>query len=229
MIGISIAIVPSGPMPGSTPIRVPTSTPMRQYSRFCTDSATPKPNTRLPNRSMTSIRNPQTADKAGRAPRRTSRPKARLSATDNSRTSTNLNCGPASAEPKISTSSAGTKPAWLISTPNSTKRQRQDHHRPQRPPPRSVAPAMLRRRCAAAQAAHNQVETEQDQDPAEHRRKIAGSHAQRRAEGIVARDQHGRGASRDQHEPSPELSVLEQFALHCRARAEQPAPLRLDG
>jgi hypothetical protein len=30
VIGIRIAIVPSGPMPGSTPINVPTVTPMRQ-------------------------------------------------------------------------------------------------------------------------------------------------------------------------------------------------------
>src|SRR6516164_1988793 len=47
VIGNRIAMVPSGPMPGSTPISVPTDTPIRQYSRFCHDSATPKPKIRL--------------------------------------------------------------------------------------------------------------------------------------------------------------------------------------
>src|SRR4051812_46244473 len=48
-----MAMVPSGPMPGSTPISVPTVTPIRQYSRFCSESATPKPKIRLLKRSMT--------------------------------------------------------------------------------------------------------------------------------------------------------------------------------
>ena len=34
VIGSSIAIVASGPMPGSTPISVPTKTPMKQNQRF---------------------------------------------------------------------------------------------------------------------------------------------------------------------------------------------------
>src|SRR5262245_42169928 len=46
-------MVPSGPMPGSTPISVPTVTPIRQYSRFCSENATSKPWIRLPNKSMT--------------------------------------------------------------------------------------------------------------------------------------------------------------------------------
>ena len=49
--GSSIAMVASGPMPGSTPISVPTSTPMKQYIRFCSENATPKPKTRLLKRS----------------------------------------------------------------------------------------------------------------------------------------------------------------------------------
>src|ERR1044072_5967153 len=52
VIGSSIAMVASGPMPGSTPISVPTETPIRQYSRFCQDSATPKPKIRLWNSSI---------------------------------------------------------------------------------------------------------------------------------------------------------------------------------
>jgi len=40
VIGSSIAIVASGPMPGSTPISVPIKVPSRQYHRFCSDSAT---------------------------------------------------------------------------------------------------------------------------------------------------------------------------------------------
>src|SRR5262245_11363248 len=47
VIGSSMAIVASGPMPGSTPIRVPRNTPMKQYHRFWRVRATVKPNTRL--------------------------------------------------------------------------------------------------------------------------------------------------------------------------------------
>ena len=36
-------MVASGPMPGSTPTMLPTSTPMKQNIRLCGSSATPKP------------------------------------------------------------------------------------------------------------------------------------------------------------------------------------------
>src|SRR5687767_14740730 len=52
VIGSSIAIVASGPMPGSTPISVPRKTPMKQNHRFCSESATLKPRIRLLKRSM---------------------------------------------------------------------------------------------------------------------------------------------------------------------------------
>src|SRR4051812_23148838 len=45
--GRSIAIVATGPMPGSTPMSVPSSTPIRQYRRLTGVSATPKPSARL--------------------------------------------------------------------------------------------------------------------------------------------------------------------------------------
>src|SRR3954471_14034561 len=45
--GNSIEIVAIGPMPGSTPMSVPRSTPTKQYMMFCQCSATPKPMTRL--------------------------------------------------------------------------------------------------------------------------------------------------------------------------------------
>src|SRR6185436_17913976 len=52
VIGSSIAIVASGPMPGSTPISVPRKQPMKQNQRFCQVSATLKPNKRLLSSSM---------------------------------------------------------------------------------------------------------------------------------------------------------------------------------
>src|SRR6185503_21222321 len=52
VIGRSIAIVASGPMPGSTPISVPTSVPMRHSIRLVGVAATEKPCARLTNRSM---------------------------------------------------------------------------------------------------------------------------------------------------------------------------------
>src|SRR5688572_24091216 len=56
--GSSIAIVASGPMPGSTPIRVPSSTPMKQNQRFCSVSATVNPKMRLLNSSMSVFPDP---------------------------------------------------------------------------------------------------------------------------------------------------------------------------
>src|SRR6478735_8126690 len=52
--GSSIAMVATGPMPGSTPIRVPSTQPMKQYSRLTGVTATPKPVMRLEMRSMVS-------------------------------------------------------------------------------------------------------------------------------------------------------------------------------
>src|SRR5258707_1386714 len=43
VIGSSIAMVGIGPMPGSTPISVPSKQPMRQIPRFVSDIAAPKP------------------------------------------------------------------------------------------------------------------------------------------------------------------------------------------
>ena len=40
--GESSSVV-TGPIPGSTPTTVPSSTPTKQYSRFCSVSATPNP------------------------------------------------------------------------------------------------------------------------------------------------------------------------------------------
>src|SRR6185503_10713768 len=47
VIGSSIAMVATGPMPGSTPISVPSRQPISAYSRWIGVNATPKPITRL--------------------------------------------------------------------------------------------------------------------------------------------------------------------------------------
>src|SRR3982751_1865096 len=60
--GSSIEIVAMGPMPGSTPMSVPRSTPMKQYMMFCQCSATPKPITRLFSRSMLASSTPAHAE-----------------------------------------------------------------------------------------------------------------------------------------------------------------------
>src|SRR4051812_33194294 len=52
VIGSSMAMVATGPMPGSTPISVPSSTPISAYSRCIGETATPKPRIRLLKRSM---------------------------------------------------------------------------------------------------------------------------------------------------------------------------------
>src|SRR6185436_10719607 len=52
--GSSIEIVAIGPMPGSTPISVPRSTPMKQSMMLFSESATPKPSARFCRSSMVS-------------------------------------------------------------------------------------------------------------------------------------------------------------------------------
>src|SRR5574339_77731 len=62
VIGSSIAIVASGPMPGSTPISVPRNTPMKQNQRFCQVSATLNPKMRFLKRSRSMSVTPQSLD-----------------------------------------------------------------------------------------------------------------------------------------------------------------------
>jgi hypothetical protein len=47
VIGSSMAMVATGPSPGSTPTSVPSNAPIRQKNRFCGVAATPKPNMRF--------------------------------------------------------------------------------------------------------------------------------------------------------------------------------------
>src|SRR5687768_4446159 len=63
--GSSIAMVATGPTPGSTPIRVPSTQPTKAYSRLMGVKATPKPRVRLLIRSMVSATR-STADDEGR-------------------------------------------------------------------------------------------------------------------------------------------------------------------
>ena len=49
--GRRIEMVASGPMPGSTPTMLPTSTPMKQKIRLCSSKATSKP----PQRSCSAV------------------------------------------------------------------------------------------------------------------------------------------------------------------------------
>src|SRR5690242_577836 len=55
VVGSSIAIVATGPMPGSTPISVPSSAPISACSRLIGVSATPKPVARWVNSSMPAL------------------------------------------------------------------------------------------------------------------------------------------------------------------------------
>src|SRR6476620_437956 len=61
--GSSMAMVATGPMPGSTPISVPSRQPMKQYSRLIGVKATPKPRERLEIRSI--FCDPSAGDETG--------------------------------------------------------------------------------------------------------------------------------------------------------------------
>ena len=100
--------------------------------------------------------------------------------TVSSRTSTNLNSRPADADPKISTASAGMKPACVIRMPNTTSERDS----------RSTPEATVNRDLfAAAQSHDHDVDAEQDEDPAEHGREVAGSHPHRAAERVIPGDE----------------------------------------
>src|SRR4051812_16151869 len=58
VIGSSMAMVAVAPMPGSTPIRVPSSTPIRQKSRFSGVAAVAKPRARLSKSSIVALLEP---------------------------------------------------------------------------------------------------------------------------------------------------------------------------
>ncbi|MNT15573.1 hypothetical protein D3C72_1506350 [compost metagenome] len=51
-MGSSMAMVAVAPMPGNTPIRVPSSTPIRQKNRFSGEAAVEKPRARLLRKSI---------------------------------------------------------------------------------------------------------------------------------------------------------------------------------
>src|SRR5450759_2286471 len=55
VIGSSIAMVATGPIPGNTPISVPRKQPTKQYHKFCKVNATEKPKSRLCKSSMCRI------------------------------------------------------------------------------------------------------------------------------------------------------------------------------
>src|SRR6266478_4942131 len=52
VIGRSMVMVAMGPIPGSTPISVPTMHPMKARPRFCSESAVANPSARLESRSL---------------------------------------------------------------------------------------------------------------------------------------------------------------------------------
>src|SRR5262247_3017162 len=54
--GSSMATVATGPIPGSTPTKVPRKQPMKQYKMFCQVNATPSPKARFDSVSISRIR-----------------------------------------------------------------------------------------------------------------------------------------------------------------------------
>src|SRR5687767_11426080 len=76
VIGSSMAIVATGPTPGSTPISVPSMTPISAYSRWIGVNATPKPRARFLKISMSMARF-LSADRAGVHERRADRERQR--------------------------------------------------------------------------------------------------------------------------------------------------------
>ena len=114
VIGSSIAMVAVEPMPGSTPIRVPSSTPIRQYIRFSGETATCRPRARLASASI-----PQSTRNAGQSGNGRPRPVTKTSAANTASaaasisTSRQRNSRPPAALMSTSSTVAATSPRGL--------------------------------------------------------------------------------------------------------------------
>src|SRR5262245_55945750 len=210
--GSSMAMVAMGPMPGSTPISVPTMAPMNANPRLTGVNATENPTARLWKSSMTLPLGPDgnrqaeaddkdrpgEHDENDRGDRRLQRPQARRRNGADPGEQQN-----GDHQPQVLDGEA------------------EDHqargHEQRRPPRKRRPRAELANATRLAQALDQDEDAEGKQDPAQEARHVAGAHAQRRADGIVAR--HPQAEDRDACEHQAGKHVLmRQHLPHGGAR-----------
>src|SRR3970040_1729752 len=200
VIGSSIAIVASGPMPGSTPISVPRNTPMKQNHRFCSDSATVKPKMRLLKRSISVA--PHALDHWIRQAQEVNEPKpAHDGEADGKRHDLQpLEVPARRSRYRDQSRHGGYEPGFFHQDAERNHRERQHDERAGRPVTNDLLVIL-------AQSQSDDVDAHYDHDAAQHGRKIARTHAQRRAERVVAGDPHPERAGPDVHQAGPQILV----------------------
>src|SRR5262245_55399423 len=201
--GSSMAMVAIGPMPGSTPISVPTSAPMSAKPTFAGVSATPKPVARL---LRSSIRLPdrphrdrQTETENEDRPRQDRKPERggdRLHRLDSAR---RQRTDPDQQQDRQN------KPE-LLDGKREGGEARGHHH--DREEPREAA--SLRRGVLLEEPLDENGDTEAQQCPAQEARDIAGAHAQRSADRIVARDKKSECGNADEHQTGEHVLARDQ-------------------
>ena len=197
-------MVATGPMPGSTPISVPSSAPMKQNSRFCGVSATPKPKMMLLNRSIGAQENGHTGIDSLR-PKTNSATAPAASPNASASASPTAEFEPASRPEEHDRDRRDRKPGRLDQQREGDNRGKHEEKRAQMPTRgfRALRDHALDRDDAA----------EQHQSPAQQHRHIARPHTQRRAARIVARDPQAGDAEGREHQPGGKVAV-EAKAVH---------------
>ncbi len=195
-IGSSIATVVTGPMPGSTPMTVPSRTPMKQYMTFCSVSATAKPSPRLAKTSI-APRGSARARAAGRADRRTHRSRTRSAPPPARRFRPGETPAPAHAVTMVRTASVTTSPSGSIIRPNSAT---------------ANAMTAIGSRCSRGTGSPSSTSERPIRSrprpastSAEQQREIAGPHLAGGAERIAARGQQRHRRKAAEHHPRPEV------------------------
>src|SRR5687767_9020191 len=214
--GSSIAMVASGPMPGSTPIRVPSSTPMKQNQRFCSVSATVKPKMRLLNSSMSVFPDP--------LDHRIGQPEA--PDEDRQRKDGEADGEQQDFEPlellarrgrhRYQQQQGGNEPGLLHGHAENDGRNREDDQCAPRKPGLDLLVVL--------HPHQHHGDAEGDHHAAQDAGEVARPHAQRAAEGIIAGHPHADGTEQDVEETCPEVAVVAPVELH----SETPASVETD-
>src|SRR5688572_749433 len=205
--GNTMAIVVSGPMPGSTPMMVPSRHPMKQSRMFCTDSATPKPSAMFPRKPATLLPTPRKSISEYRRPQRDRHLQGNDEDTDIGRDqnrdkerkgerSEQCTGGARQYDGDRERSHQTERPQQQREGKRGSGDQQQ---RPPRPAFRSFA--------LAHQTRGSECAAESDQHRANEPREIAGPHIARRAAVEVAGEPEAEQAERDEHHAREQVLV----------------------
>src|SRR2546423_8226041 len=202
--GSSTAMGAIGPMPGSTPISVPISAPASAKPRLAGVSATPKPVARWSKSSMGSKIRP---DRDGQSePLDEDRPGEEDQAERRGRRFPRLDAARGEAADPDQQKNCDHEAEPFERQAECDKARGDNENRPQ---PRQCAALGRSVAVGFAQSLHQNDGAEPHQNPAQQPRHVAGAHAQRRADGIIARKPQPERRDADEHEPGQHVLARE--------------------